>query len=335
METTGRDGEIRLAELMAALSLVTDLGTGQPPEHELGVCLSTLELADRLDCSPQERSEVYFVALLAHVGCSAAAPCLADWAGGDEIHFQRRATVLGPAAEPPELMRHFVRRLADDRPLGERARHVARALVTGEKRFALLGANLCEGAPLLARRLHLPEAVARALGQLLERWDGNGAPGAVAGEQISRSVRIARVAVDLVGISQTRGPEAATDALKRRRGRGYDPQVVDAAVADPQGLLRAADAPDAWERVLDAEPSPVTRISAAGMTAVARAFGEFVDLKVAFLYGHSTRVAELATGAATALGCSEIEVAEVRSAGFLHDLGRVAVPNGIWDKPRE
>ena len=25
--------------------------------------------------------------------------------------------------------------------------------------------------------------------------------------------------------------------------------------------------------------------------------------------------------------------ASVRAAGFLHDVGRVAVPNGIWDKP--
>lgn len=206
--------------------------------------------------------------------------------------------------------------------------------MAGERRFALLGANVCEGAPLLARRLHLPERIARALGQLMERWDGNGATGAVAGEEISRAVRIARVAVDLVGISQTRGPQAATDALRRRRGRGYDPQVVDAALADPEGLVRTADAPDAWERVLDAEPPPALKVSAAGVTSVARAFGEFVDLKVAFLYGHSTRVAELAPGAARALGCSHVEVAEVRLSGFLHDLGRVAVRNGIWEKPR-
>jgi HD-GYP domain-containing protein (c-di-GMP phosphodiesterase class II) len=333
VETTRRDDHIRLAEPVAALSLATDLGTGQPLEHQLGVCLSTLELADRLGCSAEERSEVYFVALLAHLGCSAAAPYLADWAGGDEIHFQSDAPVLGPAAEPPEVMRHLVRRLADDRPLHERARHVVRALAAAKKPVALMGANLCEGAPLLAQRLHLPGAVARALGQLLERWDGNGVPNALAGEELSRSVRIVRVAVDLVGISHVRDPEAATDALKRRRGRGYDPQVVDAALAEPEALLRAADASDAWERVIQAEPLPVATISRAGLKDVARALGEFVDLKVSFLYGHSTRVAEIAATAAAALGCSDAEVDEARLAGFLHDLGRVAVPNGIWEKP--
>ena len=75
------DDHIRLAELMAALSLATDLGLGQPLEHELGVCLSALELADRLGCSVEERSEVYYVALLIHVGCTAAAPYFASWVG--------------------------------------------------------------------------------------------------------------------------------------------------------------------------------------------------------------------------------------------------------------
>jgi HD-GYP domain-containing protein (c-di-GMP phosphodiesterase class II) len=44
-------------------------------------------------------------------------------------------------------------------------------------------------------------------------------------------------------------------------------------------------------------------------------------------------VAELAAAAAGALGCSRAEASAVRAAGFLHDLGRVAVPNGVWDRP--
>ena len=85
--------------------------------------------------------------------------------------------------------------------------------------------------------------------------------------------------------------------------------------------------------MIDAEPQPVATISRAGVEMVARAFGEFVDLKLAFLTGHSTRVAELAASAAEGLGCSRAEVSAVRAAGFFHDLGRVAVPNGVWEKP--
>jgi HD-GYP domain-containing protein (c-di-GMP phosphodiesterase class II) len=327
------DDRIRVAELMAALSLATDLGLGRPLEHELGVCLAALELADRLGCSPEEGSDVYYVALLAHVGCTGAAPYFASWVGGDEIHFLRGARAVGLASEPSEDLRHVARRLADDRPLPERARLVVKMLAEGNKQAELMAANLCEGATLLAQRLQMPEAVAFALGQLMERWDGKGLPVHAAGEEISRPMRVVCVVHDLVVIADARDREAAIAALKRRRGRGYDPQVVDAALADPDALLRAADVPDAWQAVLDAEPQPVATISSAGLASVARAFGEFTDIKLDFLHGHSTRVAELAARAAEALGCSGAEVSEIRAAGFLHDVGRVAVPNGIWDKP--
>jgi HD-GYP domain-containing protein (c-di-GMP phosphodiesterase class II) len=327
------DDHIRLAELMSALSLATDLGLGRPVEHELGVCLAALGLAERLGLGDGERSDVYYVALLMHVGCTAAAPYFASWVGGDEIHFQRGAQVLGPASEPGEDVAFLVRRLADDRPLPERARLVARQLAGGRRQFELAAANLCESGRLLARRLHLPEEVARALGQVTARWDGKGVPSGVAGEQISRPLRVVRVAHDLVALARARDLAAATKALARRSGRGYDPQVVDAALSGPAELLRAADVPDAWERVIAAEPEPAATVSEAGLEMVARAFGEFTDLKVGFLRGHSTRVAELAASAAAAAGCSRAEAAEVRAAGLFHDVGRVAVPNGIWDKP--
>jgi HD-GYP domain-containing protein (c-di-GMP phosphodiesterase class II) len=324
---------IRVAELMAALSLATDLGLGQPLEHELGVCLAALDLADRLDCTAEERSDVYYVALLVHVGCTAAAAYFATWVGGDEIHFQRGASATGPASERREDITHLVSRFADDRPLPERARLIAKMLATGDKRFELAAASLCEGGRLLARRLQLPVEVALALGQVTERWDGRGVPGEAAGDELSRALRIVRVCHDFVAVAQERDLEGAVAALTRRRARGYDPQVVDAALADPGALLRAAGPPDAWERVLDAEPQPVATISTAGLASVARAFGEFIDIKVAFLHGHSTRVAELAAMAAEALGCPRGEASELRVAGFFHDLGRVSVPNGMWEKP--
>jgi HD-GYP domain-containing protein (c-di-GMP phosphodiesterase class II) len=333
VEVGAPDDHIRLAELMAALSLATDLGLGQPLENELGVCLSALELADRLGCTAEESSEVYYVALLAHVGCTAAAPDFAGWVGGDEIHFQRGVQVLGPASEPFEDIRYLVRRLADDRPSPERARLVGKQLVAGQKRFELAAANLCEGGRLLARRLHLPAEVARALGQVTARWDGKGVPRDVGGEEISRPLRIVRVAHDFVAVADARGREAAVEALGRRRGRGYEPRVVDAAVADPEALLRAADVRDAFARVVDAEPQPVATISSAGLESVARAFGEFADLKLGFLHGHSSRVAGLAAAPAEALGCSRAETSAVRAAGFFHDVGRVAVPNGVWNRP--
>jgi hypothetical protein len=138
MQARRSEDRIRLAELMAALSLATDLGLGRPLEHELGICLSALELADRLGCSEAESADVYYVALLAHVGCTGVAGYLASWAGGDEIHFQRGARVVGPAAEAGEDLRFLVSRFADDRPLHERAHLIAGMLARGEIRLEVL-----------------------------------------------------------------------------------------------------------------------------------------------------------------------------------------------------
>src|SRR3712207_8986706 len=54
-----------------------------------------------------------------------------------------------------------------------------------------------------------------------------------------------------------------------------------------------------------------------------------------FMHGHSVAVSELAEAAATNLGLTEVEVVCIRRAGFLHDLGRAGVPNGIWDRSEE
>ena len=60
---------IRLAELIGALSLGTDLGMGQPMEHILRQCLISMRLAQRLGLDDADREVVYYASLLAWVGC--------------------------------------------------------------------------------------------------------------------------------------------------------------------------------------------------------------------------------------------------------------------------
>ena len=60
--------------------------------------------------------------------------------------------------------------------------------------------------------------------------------------------------------------------------------------------------------------------------------GAFADLKSSYTRGHSAGVAELAAGAAERLGLSPEAVAEVRRAGYVHDVGRAGVSAGVWEK---
>ena len=61
--------QVRLAELVAALSLGIDLGFGQPMEHVLRQCLIALRLAEGIGLDEEQRAAVYYTALLINVGC--------------------------------------------------------------------------------------------------------------------------------------------------------------------------------------------------------------------------------------------------------------------------
>src|SRR5438094_7847774 len=77
------DRGVRLAELVAALSLGIDLGFGQPMEHVLRQCLIALRLAERVGLTEDERASVYYTALLINVGCHTDAHEQAKWFGDD------------------------------------------------------------------------------------------------------------------------------------------------------------------------------------------------------------------------------------------------------------
>src|SRR5919109_3248750 len=74
---------VPLAEIVAVLSLATDLGFGQPMEHVLRSCSLALRLGEILGLDESERAVVYWVGLLACVGCLADAREQARWFGDD------------------------------------------------------------------------------------------------------------------------------------------------------------------------------------------------------------------------------------------------------------
>jgi HD-GYP domain-containing protein (c-di-GMP phosphodiesterase class II) len=110
---------------------------------------------------------------------------------------------------------------------------------------------------------------------------------------------------------------------------------------DPGLVARFADKATEWlpdiaeidgpSAILAAEPSPA--VTVADARQVAEVFGDLADLKAPYLLGHSRAVAMLAAGAAGQLRMPESIRADLEAAGLLHDIGRVAVSNVVWDKP--
>jgi len=141
--------QLRLAELTAAISLATDLGTGQPQEHALRTCVLSLRAADALGLAPAERSVVFYTALLRFLGCTADASDTAAFVGGDEIAFN---AVMAPMvmADDREAVPHLIRHLGEDLRFVRRAGRVAAALSDPGGKGRSLAAHCEVGARLAA-----------------------------------------------------------------------------------------------------------------------------------------------------------------------------------------
>ncbi len=317
----------RLAELTIALSLASDLGTGQPMEHGLHTCWLSLAVADALGLDASTRSCVYYVALLRFLGCTADASETAVLAGGDDVAFNATmAPMLG--AQRGEGTRFFVRHLAEDLPPHRRVGRVVAAMADpGMERRSLSGH--CEVAARLGDRLGMAEDVCGALGHAYERWDGKGYPAGLAGEEVPLAIRIVAAARD-AELWSREGWEVAREVLASRRGHAHDPTVVDLIIEGGERWLGEIGG-DPCAAVLDAEPPPVLTVG--DLDAALRAVADFTDLKSPFLRAHSSGVAALAAEASRAAGWADADADDLGRAALVHDVGRVGVPSGIWDRP--
>lgn len=186
---------LRLAELMAALSLASDLGMGQPLEQALRTCLIAMGIGERIGLGPEELSEVYYTALLRFLGCSAAAHEAAQMTGGDEITFRASvAPVLG--APPREFAAQVMPRVGVGQGALRRLQLVAGMMTGGKERIRAGLVAHCEVAEALAQRLALPGGVRAALAAAFEQWNGEGLPNGLAGEAIPLPARIVFLARD-------------------------------------------------------------------------------------------------------------------------------------------
>jgi HD-GYP domain-containing protein (c-di-GMP phosphodiesterase class II) len=325
------DAGVRRAEVVAALSLATDLGVGQPMGHALRSCLLAMELGASLGLGADDLRTVYYVALLQRVGCTADAFELSAWFD-DEIAAHARTFTID-FDRPAEVMLDLVRQAGAGRPPLRRLRTLAGALATGRQTLGELFRSSCETAQLLVERLGLGGEIGGAVGQIFEHWNGHGWPAGLQGEAIAVPTRVARLAADVEVFVHLGGADVAAAVVRRRAGRTYDPTIATKFLEEADQLLQVLAAESAWEAGLAAEPEPRHRLTNSELDTALRTIADFADLKSPYFTGHSTGVAVLAATAAERCRLPPAEVVVLRRAGLVHDLGRVGVPNGIWDKP--
>ena len=321
---------VRLAELIAMISLGTDLGMGQPMEHVMRQSLIALRLAERLGLDDETRAVVYYVGLIAWVGCHVDAYEQAKWFGDDQAlkNDARQVDMTGAAARA-----FIVSHVGAGQGLMERARLGVEFVGDGRRAASEMIANHWAATNELAARLGLDDKVRESLYQTFERWDGKGVPAEAKGEEILMPARLVNLADVVEVYHRNGGVDAAIAVARERSGSQFDPALVDVFCDDaplPVQRHRLADDVAGGDRrgagARDRALRRGARVRAGGDSRLHRP-------EVA-LDASATRAAWPTSRAPRRrlYGLSDDDAKLVRRAGLVHDLGRLGVSNAIWDK---
>jgi HD-GYP domain-containing protein (c-di-GMP phosphodiesterase class II) len=330
----GGDSGVRLAELMAALSIATDLGMGQPLETALSSCVVSIRLGEALNVDGDTMRDIYFQALLRYIGCNADTYLLAALVG-DELALRHDFAPIDPG-EPRDVVGLAVRYIQQANA-GEPPARMEEIVASG-----LLGlpqlthdsfAGHCEVAQRLALRLGLADSLIVCLGQLYERWDGKGLPHGLKGDEVAPAVLLVTLAQDAVVWTRIGGREAAVVTVRKRSGGAYDPHMAECFCDVASTILAGLDQEPTWDSVLALEPGDHVSLTEDEFDRACEALADFADIKSPYTLGHSPGVASLAAGAGRRYGLVDADLTTLRRAGLLHDIGRVGVSAGIWGKP--
>lgn len=322
---------VRLAEFLGAMSLAVDLGLGQPMGHVVRSCLVAQRLGRLSGVPSGEAEHLYYITLMGWVGCIADSREAATWFG-DDIAY--RAGVYDVDMRPLPFLGYLLRRVGRDQPVLRRAGRAAGLVASGARGVQDSLRAHCQVTEQVARRLGLADEVCEPLRQVFARWDGQGLPARLSGDDIALPIRLWHIA-DVAEVHHARGGvPAAVEVVRARRGSQFDPRLVDLFCANA-GELLGSDSGDpsktTWD-LLSVDSGHAHELTEQELDNACAAVGDWVDLKSPYFTGHSRAVAGLAADAARLSGLGDTDVTLVRRAGQLHDIGRIGVPNTIWDK---
>jgi HD-GYP domain-containing protein (c-di-GMP phosphodiesterase class II) len=333
-EMTHTDDELRLSDVVSALTFALDITEGQPEGHALRSCMIGMTIGAELGLTSQERSDLYYALLLKDLGCSSNAAKISTLFGADDqkVKLHYKTANLDELSSGATFV---LSNAGTNQPLQKRIKHILDvSLGRGGGTKALMEIR-CERGASIAKQIGFSQAISEAIRALDEHWDGGGHPYKLVGERIPLLGRILCLSQTVEVFFQSYGVEAACAMAKSRSGSWFDPQIVKA-------FLKVQGQPYFWEiltsedlpqRVAALEPQDKIIVSdEAQLDRVAEAFAQVIDAKSPWTYKHSEGVRKFAVGAAAHLGFEPQRLRELSRAALLHDLGKLSIPNTILDK---
>lgn len=296
---------IRVLDAVKALAFIGDLSMGQPTDHSPRTGWLAARLATQAGLDEVQCDVVKEVSLLRWSGCTANATGFSDWLGDD---IGGRAAMLA---------------MRPDWAGGDAA-----AAQVGAAILPLAQIH-CEVSGEVARMLGLASATQEALRRIFESWDGGGFPDQRPGRDVPQAVFMVAVAGDLEILSRVYGLERAQTLIAQKAGRQYPAELARLACARAAAWLDELDASVAQRRD---EPMCTDAMQVACAPEIV---ADVIDLKLPWMTGYSRRVAETAAACCVRSGMSEEARRSTYMAGLIHGMGRMAVPNAIWNTAGE
>jgi putative nucleotidyltransferase with HDIG domain len=326
---------VRVSELLSALSFALDLTEGQPFGHSLRTTLIGMRLGELFDLSLQERRDLYYALLLKDVGCSSNAARVHELFGGDDRtakHDLKRVDWANYLKAAHYALAHA----APGAGWFERAKRVVAVANRGPRAALEMVEARCTRGAAIVSQLGFGATVAQAVAALDEHWDGHGHPRGLRGQEIPLQARIMGLAQTVEVFAAIDGARAGLEVARRRRGSWFEPAMV-AALEHMERDLAAWCSLNDWElqeAVQAVEPGDAALLAGPGtLDRIAHGFASVVDAKSPYTANHSMRVTEIALAVAESLGFGKEDLADLRRAALLHDLGKLSVSNAILDKP--
>ncbi len=325
--------QIAMADVLAALSRALDLTEGQPMGHSVRSCVIGMRIGSAIGLSEGELSALYYALLLKDAGCSSNAARMAALFGSDDQSVKPSMKVVDWDNRLQVAVETW-RATGLNESLWSKVQHFV-TIARQENMTKEIIAARCERGADIARRLGFPEATVQAIHSLDEHWNGNGYPDGLRAEAIPMLSRILNIAQAVEVFVARDGVDGAFEMLKSRRGRWFEPRLVDEVLQWKNDRLfwTGVHAPEVHDEVLSLEPARQARVvDEHGLDQVAQAFADIIDAKTPYTYRHSSNVAMYAQAIARELGFDEAQLRQTKRAGLLHDIGKVGISNRILDK---
>ena len=325
--------ELSLAEILSSLSYALDLTGGNPMGHAQRTCLIAMRLGAMYGLSDESQTSLFYAVLMKDSGCSSNAARMFEIFGNNDLKVKGKITVVDPT-NLMEAASFIMGNVAPDKSL------LARALKTLDiaihpKQLTDTVKTRCSRGYQIALTLGLGEESAQCIYSLMERWDGRGHPDGLKGDAIPILARIANVAQHMEVLGKTFGVDTAFDIVQRRSHKTFDPEIVNLLLhSRSDHVLWEAVQGDPREELLSLDVhASVQRTTETRIDAICDTFAQIVDAKSPFTGEHSSRVRDYSVMIGEGFHFKKERLTTLRRAALLHDIGKLAVPNSILDKP--